>query len=76
MGISAVPSGPGGDASRADPAARKKLYVDVQKRLVDLSPMVFLYSSTQYEAARKAVQGYAHFPNTSYIGLRTAWLKR
>ncbi len=60
----------------ADPAARKKLYVDVQKRLVDLSPMVFLYSSTQYEAARKAVQGYAHFPNTSYIGLRTAWLKR
>ncbi|WP_161880718.1 ABC transporter substrate-binding protein [Deinococcus alpinitundrae] len=58
----------------SSPAARKKLYVDVQKRLVDLSPMVFLYSSTQYEAARKTVQGYQHFPNTSYIGLRTAWL--
>jgi peptide/nickel transport system substrate-binding protein len=60
----------------ADPAARKKLYADVQKRLVELSPMVFLYSSTQYEAARKAVRGYQHFPNTSYIGLRSAWLAR
>ncbi|WP_420593882.1 ABC transporter substrate-binding protein [Deinococcus sp.] len=60
----------------ADPAARKALYAQVQHRLVDLSPMVFLYSSTQYEAARKSVQGYQHFANTSYIGLRTAWIKR
>jgi len=42
---------------------------------VDLSPMVFLYSSTQYEATSKRVQGYQHFPNTSYLGLRTTWLK-
>jgi peptide/nickel transport system substrate-binding protein len=60
----------------ADAAARKALYAKVQQRLVELSPMVFLYSSTQYEAARKAVQGYQHFPNTSYIGLRTTWLRR
>ena len=59
----------------ADPAARKAIYAQVQKRLVDLSPMVFLYSSTQYEATSKRVQGYRHFPNTSYLGLRTTWLK-
>ena len=61
--------------STSDPAARKAIYAQVQKRLVDLSPMVFLYSSTQYEATSKRVQGYQHFPNTSYLGLRTTWLK-
>ncbi|GAA4005306.1 ABC transporter substrate-binding protein [Deinococcus rubellus] len=60
----------------ADPAARKRIYANVQKRLVDLSPMVFLYSSTQYEGDTKNVQGYVHFPNTSYIGLRTTWLSK
>ena len=60
----------------ADPAARKRIYADVQKRLVDLSPMVFLFSSTQYEADTKKVQGYVHFPNTSYIGLRTTWISK
>ena len=42
----------------------------------DLSPMAFLYSSTQYEAASKRVQGYDHFSNTSYLGLRTTWLQK
>ncbi|MFC4454129.1 ABC transporter substrate-binding protein [Deinococcus sonorensis] len=59
----------------SDPAARKTIYAQVQKRLVDQSPMVFLYSSTQYEAAGTRVQGYQHYPNTSYLGLRTTWLK-
>ena len=59
----------------SDPNARKVIYTQVQKRLVALSPMVFLYSSTQYEATTKRVQGYSHFPNTSYLGLRTTWLK-
>ncbi|WP_425144874.1 ABC transporter substrate-binding protein [Deinococcus sp.] len=58
-----------------DPLARKVIYAQVQRRLVNLSPMVFLYSSTQYEATTKRVQGYTHFPNTSYLGLRTTWLK-
>ncbi|WP_264778047.1 ABC transporter substrate-binding protein [Deinococcus aetherius] len=56
-------------------AARKTIYAQVQRRLVDLSPMVFLYSSTQYEAATRRVQGYQHFPNTSYLGFRTTWLR-
>ena len=64
----------GREASSA--AARKAIYAQVQKRLVDLSPMAFLYSSTQYEAASKKVQGYDHFPNTSYLGLRTTWLSK
>ncbi|MEF2279853.1 ABC transporter substrate-binding protein [Deinococcus sp. YIM 134068] len=56
-------------------AARKAIYAQVQRRLVDLSPMVFLYSSTQYEAATRRVQGYQHYPNTSYLGFRTTWLR-
>ncbi|WP_027482272.1 ABC transporter substrate-binding protein [Deinococcus pimensis] len=57
-------------------AARKNIYTQVQKRLVELAPMAFLYTSTQYEAMRNTVKGYAHFPNTSYLGLRTTYLQR
>lgn len=37
--------------------------------------MVFLFHSAQYEALRTNVQGFEHFPNTSYLGLRTTWLE-
>jgi peptide/nickel transport system substrate-binding protein len=61
-------------ASSAD--ERKRLYTLAQQRLIELSPMVYLYTSAQYEAARKNVRGYAHFLNTSYLGLRTVWLAK
>ncbi len=54
--------------------ARKAIYDQVQKRLIELSPMAFLYTSAQYEASRQNVKGYQHFSNTSYLGLRAAWL--
>lgn len=57
-------------------AQRKQIYTQAQRRLVELSPMVFLYTSAQYEAFRNNVKGFEHFPNTSYLGLRTAWLQR
>ena len=60
----------------ASPQERKRLYDLAQRRILELSPMVFLYTSAQYEAARKNVQGFNHFLNTSYLGLRTTWLQR
>ncbi|MBB6098142.1 peptide/nickel transport system substrate-binding protein [Deinobacterium chartae] len=57
-------------------SARKSIYQKVQKRLVELSPMVYLYSSTQYEAHRRNIKGYEHFANTSYLGLRTVWIDK
>ena len=56
--------------------ARKALYDQAQARILQLAPMVFLFHSAQYEGIVKAVKGFEHFPNTSYLGLRTTWLDR
>ena len=57
-------------------AQRRAIYQQAQQRLQDTVPMVFLFHSTQYEAMRKNVRGYQHWLNTSYLGLRTAWIER
>ena len=64
------------DQARAtsNEAQRKRLYEQAQARLMDTMPMVFIYHSTQYEAVRKAVRGFEHWPNTSYLGLRRTWM--
>lgn len=58
----------------ADQAARKRIYEQVQMRLQELAPMVFIYHSTQFEAVRRSVRGFEHWPNTSYLGLRRTWM--
>ena len=55
-------------------AQRKRLYEQAQARLMETMPMVFIYHSTQYEAVRKTVRGFEHWPNTSYLGLRRTWM--
>ncbi|MEM6431435.1 MAG: ABC transporter substrate-binding protein [Deinococcota bacterium] len=55
--------------------ARREVYIAAQERLLDLAPYVFLFHSAQYEALRPSVQGFEHFPNTSYLGLRNTWLE-
>ena len=59
-----------------DPAVRREIYLEAQERILELSPMVFLFHSAQYSAQRPNVQGYEHFPNTSYVSFRTTWLER
>lgn len=59
----------------ADPEERREVYLAAQARLLELSPMAFLFHSAQYTAMRPNVQGFEHFPNTSYLGLRTTWLE-
>jgi peptide/nickel transport system substrate-binding protein len=57
-------------------AQRKRIYDQAQARLLETVPMVFLYHSTQFEAVRRTVRGFEHWPNTSYLGLRRTWVVR
>ncbi|MBX3142592.1 MAG: hypothetical protein KF813_02460 [Trueperaceae bacterium] len=59
-----------------NPEARRAIYLEAQERILELSPAVFLFHSAQYSANRLNVEGYEHFPNTSYLGFRTTWLDR
>jgi peptide/nickel transport system substrate-binding protein len=59
-----------------DQAKRKQIYIDAQKRIVDLAPYVFIFVHDQYEALSPAVQGYLTTPTGSFIGMREAWLNK
>jgi peptide/nickel transport system substrate-binding protein len=60
----------------SDQEERREIYVEAQQIILDEAPHVFLFHSSQYEALRQDVRGFEHFPNTSYLGLRTTWLDR
>jgi peptide/nickel transport system substrate-binding protein len=55
---------------------RRAIYLQAQERILEQAPHVFLFHSAQYEAHRDNVKGFEHFPNTSYLGLRTTWLEQ
>jgi peptide/nickel transport system substrate-binding protein len=59
--------------AEADPNRRRAIYLEAQERILDLAPHVFLFHSAQYSANRPNVQGYEHFPNTSYLSFRQVW---
>ena len=59
----------------SDQEERRDIYRQAQERILELAPHVFLFHSAQYEALQENVQGFEHFPNTSYLGLRTTWLE-
>jgi peptide/nickel transport system substrate-binding protein len=59
----------------ADQEERKAIYLQAQELILEEAPQVFLFHSAQYEALRSNVQGFEHFPNTSYLGFRTTWLE-
>ena len=60
----------------SDQDERRAIYAEAQEIILDQAPHVFLFHSSQYEALRQDVRGFEHFPNTSYLGLRTTWLDR
>lgn len=55
---------------------RRAIYVEAQELILAEAPHVFLFHSSQFEALRNDVMGFEHFPNTSYLGLKTTWLDR
>jgi peptide/nickel transport system substrate-binding protein len=60
--------------SVASESQRKRIYDQAQMRLQEMVPMVFLFHSTTFEAVRKNVQGFEHWSNQSYYGLRRTWM--
>jgi len=60
----------------SDQEERRAVYRQAQQLILDEAPHVFLFHSSQFEALRSDVRGFEHFPNTSYLGLRTTWLDR
>jgi peptide/nickel transport system substrate-binding protein len=58
----------------ASESRRRRIYEQVQLRLLETSPHVFLFHSTTFEAHRRTVAGFEHWPNQSYLGLRRTWM--
>jgi peptide/nickel transport system substrate-binding protein len=58
-----------------EPAKRRELLVDVQRRILELAPVIYLYSAHGFEVHRTPVKGYK--PNRiSRYGLSETWLDK
>ena len=64
-------------STEPDVAKRKAIYAQVEQRLVDLAPWVFLHWRPQAEATRANIKGYTRLPgalgNKSTGGLKYLW---
>ena len=52
-----------------DPAARKAIFSDFEKRITDLSPWLWMYTSYGYTASQKSVEGFVPTPAGSLFSL-------
>ena len=60
----------------ADPNLRKPIYSDIQKKLSDAAPWVWLYVGYEYRVMQPYVKGFTPLPNGSMIYMRDAWLDK
>ena len=60
----------------ADPEKRKPIYNDIQKKLADAAPWVWLYVGYEYRVMQPFVKNFTPLPNGSMIYLRDAWLDK
>jgi peptide/nickel transport system substrate-binding protein len=60
----------------ADPAARKTIYDNIQKKLADAAPWVWLYVGYEYRVMQPYVKGFTVYPNGANITLRETWLDK
>jgi glutathione transport system substrate-binding protein len=60
-----------------DEAARKEIYLQLERRLLELSPWTFLSWREQGEGLKEEIQGYEHLPGStgfkSAVTLEQAW---
>jgi peptide/nickel transport system substrate-binding protein len=59
-----------------DVAARKAIYADISKQLVDAAPWIWLYVGNQYRVMQPYVMGYTSMANGSAVFLRETWLNK
>ncbi len=60
----------------ADPEKRKPIYIEIQKKLTEAAPWVWLYVGYEYRVGQPYVKGFTPLPNGSLIYLRDAWLDK
>jgi peptide/nickel transport system substrate-binding protein len=59
-----------------DANQRKQIYADVQKRVADQAPYVFIELQNQYEGSRPYVQGFYHMATGSMQAFHQVWLDK
>ncbi|MGI8856037.1 MAG: ABC transporter substrate-binding protein [Thermomicrobiales bacterium] len=55
---------------------RKKVYAQLQQKLMTDNPWVMLYVGSQYEAMKSFVKGYTHIATGTNIALKDTWLDK
>jgi peptide/nickel transport system substrate-binding protein len=60
----------------ADPEKRKPIYIEIQKKLTEAAPWVWLYVGYEYRVGQPYVKGFTPLSNGSLIYLREAWLDK
>jgi peptide/nickel transport system substrate-binding protein len=60
----------------ADPGKRKEIYDNIQKKLADAAPWVWLYVGFEYRVMQPYVKGFAVYPNGANMTLRETWLDK
>jgi len=55
---------------------RKKVYAQLQQKLLADNPWVMLYIGSQYEAMKTYVKGYTHIPTGTNIALKDTYLDK
>lgn len=59
-----------------DPAARKKIYDQVQQKLVEAAPWIWLYVGFEYRIMQPTVKGFTPLSNGANTSLRETWLNK
>jgi peptide/nickel transport system substrate-binding protein len=59
-----------------DPAARKTIYAQVQTKLVDAAPWIWLYTGFEYRIEQPYVKGFIQFANGADTTLAQTWLDK
>lgn len=60
----------------ADPDKRKPIYNQIQQKLADAAPWVWLYVGYEYRVMQPSVKGFTALPNGSMIYMRDVWLDK
>jgi peptide/nickel transport system substrate-binding protein len=55
---------------------RKKVYAQLQQKLMTDNPWVMLYVGSQYEAMKSFVKGYTHIATGTNIAMKDTWLDK
>ena len=58
----------------SDPAARRRIYVELQKLMSDTVPTIMLYSPNLVSVTQARVRNYVQHPTGWWFGLARAWI--